>query len=176
MHTPRLNVQDHRRTLVPNCGTSLFPGHAYKGEIPQTHTELICWCRKCCPVVISDSSHFRHDSSHWSWTWWALCKALWNFLRWTNFTQNITGMWSAWPCSETSYFSVSMTGRYFIATVWNSWQAWNKMATAMLGVGQTSTRFPLMPMLIIWAGSQVKTDYMIWYGCGSHNSTAKHRS
>ena len=46
--------------------------------------------------------------------------------------QNITGMWSACPCSESSYFSASTTGRGITATKWISWQAWDKTATAML--------------------------------------------
>jgi hypothetical protein len=37
--------------------------------------------------------------------------------------------------SEPSHLSVSMTGRPVTATIWNSWQAWDKMATAMLGGG-----------------------------------------
>ena len=137
MHTPRLNVQDHRRTLVPNCGTSLFPGHAYKGKIPQTHTELICWCRKCCPVVSSDLSHFRHlrhlDGSYWLSTWCVLHQALWNFLRLTTLIQNITGYVVSMTLLWVKLFSVSTTGRHITATVWNSWRAWNKMTTAMQG-------------------------------------------
>lgn len=43
-------------------------------------------------------------------------------------------MWSAWPCPESSYFSVSVTGRHILAAIWTSWQAWNKMAPAMLEV------------------------------------------
>jgi hypothetical protein len=41
-------------------------------------------------------------------------------------------LWSARPCSESSYFSVSVTGRHVIATMWNSWQAWNQMEGANL--------------------------------------------
>jgi hypothetical protein len=42
-----------------------------------------------------------------------------------------------------SHLPVPMTGRHFTATIWRSWQAWHKMAAAILGEDQTITFFPL---------------------------------
>lgn len=65
-------------------------------------------------MVRSDSSRFRHNSLYWPLTWWVLWEALLEFLRAdkSRDTQNRTAqnMWSAWPCYESSYFPVSVTG------------------------------------------------------------------
>ena len=58
-------------------------------------------------------------------------------------------MWSAWLCSVSGYFSVSMTGRHITLSIWNSWWAWKKMVIAMLGRVDLNTFLSLF--LHIWA-------------------------
>lgn len=82
--------------------------------------------------------YFTHDSSCWPLIWWVLCKTLWNFLKLANLTQNKTGCVVSTSLLRAK--SVSMTGRHVTATLWNSWQEWDRMAAAMLERGgQTIT-------------------------------------
>ena len=54
---PGLIDQDHRPDSGADWDHKCFPGPVSKGK---NHNQLICRCRKYCPMVVSDSSYFGY--------------------------------------------------------------------------------------------------------------------